>query len=51
MQKIKQEKLFRHVIITALAFLVVGMFAVFAMNLSFLSPIAQVVKDFEMTDI
>ena len=51
LQNIKQGKLFRHVIITALAFIVVGMFAVFAMNLSFLSPIAQVVKDFEMTDI
>ena len=51
MQNIRQGKLFQHVIITALAFIVVGMFAAFAMNLSFLSPIAQVVKDFEMTDI
>ena len=31
--------------------MVVGMFAMFALNLSFLNPIAQVVEDFEMTDI
>jgi len=41
----------RNIIITVLAFAVVGTFAVLALNLSFLSPIAQVVKDFEMTDI
>lgn len=41
----------RHVIITMLAFIVVGVFALFTLNLSFLSPIAQVVKDFEMTDV
>jgi len=39
----------RHVVVTVLAFLVTGMFAMMALNLSFLSPIAQVVKDFEMT--
>ena len=52
-QKNKKEKFewLRHVVITVLAFAVVGMFAVFALNLTFLSPIAQVVKDFEMTDI
>lgn len=47
----KLPKWLRHVIITVLAFLVVGMFAMMALNLSFLNPIAQVVKDFEMTDI
>lgn len=44
-------KWLKNIIITLLAFVVVGTFAVFALNLSFLSPIAQVVKDFEMTDI
>lgn len=47
----KLPKWLRHVIVTVLAFLVTGMFALLALNLSFLSPIAQVVKDFEMTDI
>ena len=41
----------RHITITLLAFMVVGIFAMFALNLSFLNPIAQVVEDFEMTDI
>lgn len=41
----------KHITITLLAFMVVGMFAMFALNLSFLNPIAQVVEDFEMTDI
>ena len=47
----KLSKWLLHVIITVLAFMVVGMFAMLALNLSFLNPIAQVVKDFEMTDI
>lgn len=47
----KWSEWLRHVIITVLAFVVVGVFALFALNLSFLNPIAQVVKDFEMTDI
>ena len=52
-QNNKKKKLewLRHVIISVLAFAVVGIFAVFALNQSFLSPIVQVVKDFEMTDI
>jgi len=47
----KLPKWLCHVIVTVLAFVVVGVFALFALNLSFLNPIAQVVKDFEMTDI
>lgn len=44
-------KRYRNVIITFLAFIVVGTFALFTLNMSFLNPIAQVVKDFDMTDI
>ena len=47
----KRSEWLRHVIVTVLAFLVTGVFALLALNLSFLNPIAQVVKDFEMTDI
>lgn len=41
----------RCIIITILSFIVAGLFALFALNLSVFNPIAQVVKDFEMTDV
>ena len=41
----------RHIIITVIAFGIVGIFALMALNFSFLNPVAQVIKDFEMTDI
>ena len=41
----------RNIIISVLAFVIVGILATFAFNTSFLSPIAEVAKDFEMTDV
>lgn len=41
----------RHIIVTVLAFGIVGIFTLMALNFSFLNPIAQVIKDFEMTDV
>lgn len=41
----------KNIIVTVLAFLIVFVLAMFAVNTSFLSPIAEVVKDFEMTDV
>lgn len=41
----------RSIIITILSFAVVGLFALFALNLTVFNPIAQVVNDFEMTDV
>ena len=45
------KSVIKHIIITALAFLVVSFFAVLTLNVSFLSPIARVMEDFSMTDI
>lgn len=41
----------RHLIITVMAFMVVGVFAVVTINVSFLNPIARTLQDFSMTDI
>lgn len=41
----------KHIIVTVLAFVIVAILAVFALNTSFLSPVAQVAKDFKMTDV
>ena len=41
----------RNLIVTILSFAVAGLFALFAFNLTVFNPIAQVVTDFEMTDV
>ena len=41
----------RHVWIALLSFLSVGVFALIAVNLSFLNPIAQAVRTFSLTDM
>lgn len=41
----------RNPLVVCLSFVVVGIFALVTLNLSFLNPIEQVVKDFSMTDI
>ena len=41
----------RHIIITIIAFMVVGVFVLVTINVSFLNPIARVFQDFSMTDM
>lgn len=41
----------RHIIITIIAFVLVWTFALIAYKLPFMSPIAEAIKDFEMTDV
>lgn len=43
--------LLRHIIITALAFVLVWTFALIAYKLPFMGPIAEAIKEFEMTDV
>ena len=45
------KTLFRHIIITMLAFVLVITFALIAFNLPFMSPVAEAIKEFEMTDV
>lgn len=45
------KKLVRCAGVTLLSFVVVGIYAALALNLSFLSPVGNVMKDFSMTDI
>lgn len=40
----------RHIVITVLAFCIVGVLAIIAVNTSFLHPASRVVKEFSMTD-
>ena len=41
----------RHIIITILAFVLVATFALIAYNIPFMGPIAEAIKEFEMTDV
>jgi CHASE2 domain-containing sensor protein len=41
----------RHVAITLIAFMVVGLFALVTINVSFLNPIARTLEEFSMTDL
>ena len=41
----------RHIIITLLAFVLVATFALIAYNIPFMGPIAEAIKEFEMTDV
>lgn len=41
----------RHIIITVLAFVLVATFALIAYNIPFMGPIAEAIKEFEMTDV
>lgn len=41
----------RHIIITVLSFVLVGSFALIAYQLPFMGPIAEAIKEFEMTDV
>lgn len=43
--------LFRHIIITILAFVLVITFAFIAFSLPFMSPVAEAIKEFDMTDV
>lgn len=43
--------LFRHFIITMLAFVLVITFALIAFSLPFMSPVAEAIKEFDMTDV
>ena len=47
----EMKALVRHVIITILAFVVVYSFALIALKLPFADPIAEAIKEFEMTDV
>lgn len=41
----------RHIVVTILAFCIVGVLAMIAVNTSFLHPASWVVKEFSMTDV
>lgn len=41
----------RHLIVTMIAFMVVGLFAIVTVNISFLNPIAHTLEEFSMTDM
>lgn len=41
----------RHLIVTMIAFMVVGFFAIVTVNISFLNPIAHTLEEFSMTDV
>lgn len=45
------KSLLRHIITTVIAFALVGLFAFTAYKMPFLSPIAEAIKDFKMTDV
>lgn len=45
------KKFVRHIIITILAFVLVSSFALIALKLPFMGPIAEAIKEFEMTDV
>ncbi|MBP5507700.1 MAG: hypothetical protein J6Y23_07645, partial [Prevotella sp.] len=45
------RSLLRHLIVTVLAFLLVAVFAFSAYQMPFMSPIAETIKDYKMTDV
>ena len=44
-------KWLNHIIVTALAFCIVGVLAEIALNIGFLDPAAKVIKNFSMSDV
>lgn len=51
MLKLMHKSFIRHIMITMIAFMVVGLFALVTINVSFLSPIARTLEEFSMTDM
>lgn len=49
--KLMHKSYIRHLMITLIAFMVVGLFALVTINVSFLSPIARTLEEFSMTDM
>lgn len=51
MLKLMHKSFIRHLMITLIAFMVVGLFALVTINVSFLSPIARTLEEFSITDM